>query len=60
MQEKEALEERSIPIKNYLMKHVLPTLTQGLIECCRHRPNDPIDYLVGICCLVSHPFWAYI
>ncbi|EDV29925.1 uncharacterized protein TRIADDRAFT_18926 [Trichoplax adhaerens] len=44
-QEKEALDDRSLPIKRYLMRHVLPTLTQGLIECCRHRPDDPIDYL---------------
>jgi hypothetical protein len=28
------------------MKHVMPTLTQGLIDCCKTRPEDPLDYLV--------------
>lgn len=30
------------------MHHVLPTLAQGLIECCKVRPDDAIDYLVSI------------
>ena len=29
------------------MKHVMPTLAQGLIECCKMRPDDPVDYLVS-------------
>lgn len=45
-QELEVLEEQSIPLRNYLMKHVMPTLTSGLIECCQVRPDDPVDYLV--------------
>merc|ERR1711881_553254 len=44
-QEKELLEEQSIPLHNFLMKHVMPTLTNGLIECCKVRPDDPVDYL---------------
>ncbi|XP_033112222.1 adenylate kinase 7-like [Anneissia japonica] len=44
-QEQELLETQSIPLRNYLMKHVMPTLTQGLIDCCRVRPDDAIDYL---------------
>ena len=44
-QEDEMLEIQSIPLRNYLMKHVMPTLTQGLIECCKVRPDDPVDYL---------------
>lgn len=47
-QEKELLENQSIPLRNYLMKHVMPTLTQGLIECCKVRPDDAIDYLVSL------------
>lgn len=45
-EEYELLEAQSIPLRNYLMKHVMPTLTQGLIECCKSRPEDAIDYLV--------------
>ena len=41
------LEAHSIPLRNYLMKHVMPTLTEGLIEVCKIRPEDPIDYLVS-------------
>ncbi|KAL3873983.1 hypothetical protein ACJMK2_037057 [Sinanodonta woodiana] len=44
-EEYELLEAQSIPLRNYLMKHVMPTLTQGLIDCCKVRPDDPIDYL---------------
>ncbi|XP_070577004.1 adenylate kinase 7-like [Ptychodera flava] len=44
-QEQEVLENQSIPLRNYLMKNVMPTLTQGLIECCKVRPDDAIDYM---------------
>ncbi|WAR18490.1 KAD7-like protein [Mya arenaria] len=44
-EEYEKLEAESIPLRNYLMKHVMPTLTQGLIQCCKVRPDDAIDYL---------------
>lgn len=30
------------------MKHVMPTLTQALIDCCKVRPDDPIDFLVSL------------
>lgn len=44
-EEYELLETQSIPLRNYLMKHVMPTLTEGLMECCKVRPEDGIDYL---------------
>ncbi|XP_067680599.1 adenylate kinase 7-like [Haliotis asinina] len=44
-EEYELLEAQSIPLRNFLMKHVMPTLTQGLIDCCKTRPEDPIDYI---------------
>jgi len=28
------------------MKYVMPTLTSALIDICKIRPEDPIDYLV--------------
>lgn len=40
------LDTQSIPLRNYLMRHVMPTLTQGLIEVCKVKPDDPVDYLV--------------
>jgi adenylate kinase len=27
------------------MKHVMPTLTQGLLEVCKARPDDAVDFL---------------
>ncbi|KAJ3067270.1 Adenylate kinase 7 [Podochytrium sp. JEL0797] len=44
-QEQEVLEAQSVPLRNYLMKYVMPTLTSGLIEVCKVRPDDPVDYL---------------
>ena len=46
-QEEEVLQAQSYPLRNYLMKHVMPTLNQGLIEVCKVRPDDAIDYLVS-------------
>lgn len=44
-QEKEMLNIRSIPLRQYLTDNVLPVLTEGLIEVCRMKPADPVDYL---------------
>ena len=29
----------------YLMKNVIPSLTEGLLETCKVMPEDPVDYL---------------
>lgn len=39
------LEAASQPLRNFLMKHVMPTLSEGLIEVCKARPDDPVDFL---------------
>ncbi|KAM9807449.1 adenylate kinase 7 [Neosynchiropus ocellatus] len=44
-QEEELLDAHSVPLRNYLMKHVMPPLTLGLIECCSNQPQDPVDFL---------------
>ncbi|XP_032866363.2 adenylate kinase 7 isoform X2 [Tyto alba] len=44
-QEQELLEAQSLPLRNYLMQNVMPTLMQGINECCRIRPDDPVDFL---------------
>merc|ERR1719354_91598 len=44
-QEREQLEEQSLPMRNYLKRHVMPTLTSALIDVCKVRPQDPVDYL---------------
>ena len=44
-QEQETLEAASLPLRTYLMKHIMPTLTAGLLEVCKARPDDPVDCL---------------
>uniref|UniRef100_A0AAY3ZTN3 Nucleoside-diphosphate kinase n=1 Tax=Denticeps clupeoides TaxID=299321 RepID=A0AAY3ZTN3_9TELE len=44
-QEQEVLEAQSASQRSYLMKNVMPTLTRGLVECCKIRPADPVDFL---------------
>ena len=44
-QEMELLEARSLPLRRYLMKNVIPSLTEGLLETCKVMPEDPVDYL---------------
>uniref|UniRef100_A0A8C6IRY3 Uncharacterized protein n=1 Tax=Melopsittacus undulatus TaxID=13146 RepID=A0A8C6IRY3_MELUD len=45
-EEQELLEAQSVPLRNYLMRNVMPMLMQGINECCRIRPDDPVDFLV--------------
>uniref|UniRef100_A0A671MDM0 Adenylate kinase 7b n=1 Tax=Sinocyclocheilus anshuiensis TaxID=1608454 RepID=A0A671MDM0_9TELE len=42
---KEQAAQRAEAEQNYLMRDVMPTLIQGLIECCGIRPDDPINFL---------------
>jgi len=44
-EELEMLAAQSTPLRNYLMTHVLPTVTKALIECCQVRPADPVDFV---------------
>ncbi|KAI3364141.1 hypothetical protein L3Q82_010957 [Scortum barcoo] len=45
-QEHKLLETHSLPLRNYLMKYVMPSLTEAMSECCRIKPEDPVDFLV--------------
>lgn len=45
--EEKALLVMGMPLRHYLMKYIFPTLTRGLVEVARLRPNDPIDFLVS-------------
>jgi len=39
------LESEAMPLRQYLMLNVVPTLSQGLSEVCKEQPEDPIEYL---------------
>lgn len=46
MDEDQAMvEAASLPLRKYLMKHVIPTLVEGLLDCVQTQPDDPIDSL---------------
>ena len=44
-QERDLLDTRSQPIRQYLMDNLVPHLTQGLIDLCKKVPADPVDAL---------------
>ena len=46
-QERDLLDTRSQPIRQYLMDNVVPHLTEGLIDLCKDIPDDPVDYLAN-------------
>ncbi len=53
-EERQVLELQSAPFRAYLMENIMPTLTTGLIEICKLRPTDPIDFLVTIHCSILY------
>lgn len=44
-QEQQVLEAQSLPLRQYLLRNVMPSLTQALVEACKQRPEDPIDFI---------------
>ncbi|XP_077408878.1 adenylate kinase 7a [Vanacampus margaritifer] len=44
-QEHELLEAKALPLRNYLMKFVMPALTEALQECSKIKPTDPVSFL---------------
>lgn len=46
-QEHEMLEAKSVPMRHYLMKYVMPTAIEGLVDCCKVKPDDPVEFLVA-------------
>jgi adenylate kinase len=46
-QERDLLDTRSQPIRQYLMDNVVPYLTEGLIDLCKRVPENPTDYLAN-------------
>jgi len=38
---------QGMPLREYLMQYMVPSLTEGLIEICKVLPEDPVDYLAN-------------
>ena len=41
------MEAQSQPMREYLQKHVVPALGEGLVKLSKDCPQDPIDYLAS-------------
>jgi hypothetical protein len=39
------IEQRSLPVREYLTKHVFPHITEGILKVTQIRPQDPVKYL---------------
>ena len=44
-EQKEQLDLKSQPIRQYLVDNLVPVLTEGLIDVCLKQPEDPVDCL---------------
>lgn len=44
-QERELLDTRSQPLRQYLADNVVPFLTEALIEICEKQPQNPLEFL---------------
>lgn len=44
-EEKEQLDHKSQPIRQYLNDNLVPILSDGLIHVCVNQPDDPVDAL---------------
>jgi adenylate kinase len=45
VEDQEMVEACSLPLRAYLMDNVIPALVDGLLDTCKVKPVDPIDYL---------------
>lgn len=43
--DQELVDSCSLPLRKYLMTNVIPPLVEGLLEVCKAKPDDPIDFL---------------
>ncbi|XP_063758335.1 adenylate kinase 7-like isoform X2 [Eleginops maclovinus] len=47
-QENQLHDAHSLPLRNYLMKYVMTSLTEAMKECSRIKPEDPVDFLAEL------------
>lgn len=54
-QECELLDAQALPLRNYLMKYVMPSLSEAMAACSTVKPDDPVDFLVRYRLLNEEP-----
>lgn len=42
------IEKRCLPTRHYLVKYILPNITDALTELAKLRPKQPIEYLAKL------------
>merc|ERR1712046_489464 len=45
--EAERSQLEALSLRDYLMRYMVPNLTEGLIEMCMVMPENPVDYLAN-------------
>lgn len=40
-----AIDKNNMFVRQFLMKCIIPVLTEGMIDVWRVQPTDPVDYL---------------
>merc|ERR1719215_1631052 len=45
--ETEQSQLEALPLREYLMRYMVPNITEGLIEMCMVLPENPVDYLAN-------------
>lgn len=44
--QKQQLEQKTLALKQYLTDVILPDLTEGILEICQTKPEDPVTHLI--------------
>jgi adenylate kinase family enzyme len=44
-QDRKLVEACSLPLRQYLVTHVVPAVVDGLLDVCKTQPEDPVDHL---------------
>lgn len=45
LEEEKILVAQGEPLRHYMIRFIFPTLSKGLLEVARVKPDDPVDFL---------------
>lgn len=41
------MEKHCLPVRHYLFKYILPSVADGLVQCAKVRPKEPVAFLAN-------------
>lgn len=41
------MEKKCLPVRHYLFKFILPSVADGLVQCAKLRPKEPVEFLAN-------------